>query len=127
MREPIIHVQSLTKKFKKYRKYSGLRQRIRHFLKREREIIRAVTDLNFTIHRGDHPPSIYVGITHLVIYTIVPAAFVTFLPLHLFMSFEWTGFFWLIIYLIIIATTANILFYKGLRKYESGNTFTMNL
>ena len=93
--------------------------------------------LSFHIKKGDaianmanfvmtgfntYPPVIFNIITKVVLYTIVPAGFMVFVPVeHLFLGFN---IWWLLGVLgvtIFIVSLAFILFKWGLKKYNSGN------
>ena len=52
-REPIIHVESLTRTFTYYRKEFGLKGSIRSFFNRKMETIEAVRSVSFTIDDGE--------------------------------------------------------------------------
>ncbi len=75
----------------------------------------------FMISFSIYPEGIFSGVIRAAIYSILPAAFVTHIPLALATNFS-VGIFllWLagsLVYCVI----AVLFFYRGLRKYESGN------
>lgn len=75
----------------------------------------------FMITFSIYPEGIYKGVAKLVIYTIIPAAFVSLIPVSLIISFSWKWFFILIGVVIFWVSFSYWFFYKGLKKYESGN------
>ncbi len=57
----------------------------------------------------------------IILFTVVPAGFVAFLPAALLRSFSWTGFLAMIAAAILAPIIANWIFERGLRRYTSGN------
>ncbi len=72
-----------------------------------------------------YPENIFsVGIK-VLLYTIIPVAYVVYLPIKLTMSFD-VGTFLLIILMLVIYTIISItVFYKAMKSYESGNNMSM--
>lgn len=72
-----------------------------------------------------YPSVIFDGITKLALYTLIPAGFVSYLPIEALRQFS-LGY-----ALIALAGSLTILlvgialFYRGLRRYESGNLMEM--
>ena len=72
-----------------------------------------------------YPMEIFNGAIRFLLFTIIPAGFVSFIPLQLLRQFAWplmgalTGF-----TLVFVALAAG-LFQLGLRRYESGNLLGM--
>jgi ABC-2 type transport system permease protein len=72
-----------------------------------------------------YPMNIFTGVVRLVLFTVIPAGFVSFVPLQLLQQFSWpllggmTGF-----TLLFVAAAVGI-FSVGLRRYESGNLLGM--
>ena len=75
----------------------------------------------FMINFSIYPEGIFKGLIRLLIYSLLPAAFITHIPLKLVKSFNigtfgiWIGF------TIVFLTVAFLFFNRGLKKYESGN------
>ncbi|MBI4140982.1 ABC-2 family transporter protein [Candidatus Woesearchaeota archaeon] len=85
----------------------------------------ARTASNILLTFSFYPFSVYSGATKFVLLFIIPAGFVTGIPVELLKSFSWK---WLAITLsfsLLFSTFAVWFFYKGLRKYESGNVMAM--
>ena len=77
--------------------------------------------LEFMITFSIYPEGIYKGLAKLIIYTAIPAAFITLIPVRLLTVFSWK---WLIILFLVVAVWTLFsywFFYRGLRRYESGN------
>lgn len=72
-----------------------------------------------------YPMDIFRGAVRILLFTILPAGFISFIPLQLLTQFTWlllgalTGF-----TLLFLATAAGV-FRMGLRRYESGNLMGM--
>lgn len=74
-----------------------------------------------------YPPSIFEGsFLKVVFMTILPVYFVGFLPYELLMNFNWTGFIILVTTSIGFFSLGVFIFYRGLRRYESGNMMGVN-
>ena len=72
-----------------------------------------------------YPFSVYTGATKFFLLFILPAGLVGSVPVELLKSFSWK---WLAIVVgmtLIFLTIAIIMFYSGLKRYESGNTMEM--
>ena len=54
-------------------------------------------------------------------YTIIPISFAVYMPLNILKEFEIIKFIAVIIFTIFITLIAFLSFYKGLKKYSSGN------
>ncbi|MEF3303888.1 ABC transporter permease [Paenibacillus sp. GYB003] len=72
-----------------------------------------------------YPTDIFKGIGRLVLFTVIPAGFISYMPIGLLREVKWpflagaTGVGGLLTALGIL------FFYRGLRKYSSGNMMTM--
>lgn len=80
---------------------------------------------NALVTFGLYPVDIFPGMIRLLLYTLIPAAFVGSLPARLLVSFTWWQFFSLIGFTCITMFCARWLFYRGLRRYTSGNLVTI--
>lgn len=76
--------------------------------------------LNFSLY----PDSIFRREIKLIMYSILPAGFVVFVPFRLLSVFSWYGLLGLLAIDVIYITIAYLLFKHGLKKYESGNLIT---
>jgi len=68
-----------------------------------------------------YPDSIFDRFVHILFYTIIPAAFIVFVPLKLLIEFNVTNLLILLGGGTVIITLAFVIFYAGLRKYSSSN------
>ena len=70
-----------------------------------------------------YPVNIYTGILRIMMFTLIPAGVIGYLPVELVKEFSWGVFFALIGASIAFCLLAIYTFYSGLRRYESGNLF----
>lgn len=74
---------------------------------------------------SSYPPGIFRGAAKVLLYTVVPAAFVGALPVSLIRQFSWP----LLGALLAVSGGALLgarwFFYRGLSRYESGNLMVM--
>ncbi|MBT7497642.1 hypothetical protein HN662_04890 [Candidatus Woesearchaeota archaeon] len=74
-----------------------------------------------TLSLASYPLSVYQGVTKFILLTIIPAGFISGVPVELLKSFN-AQWFWLTIgFVVLIFSIATFVFYRGLKKYESGN------
>ncbi|GER92119.1 hypothetical protein KDW_62810 [Dictyobacter vulcani] len=68
-----------------------------------------------------YPMDIFNGFVRVILFTVLPAGFVSFIPLQLLHHFSWPLLGILLGAVAIFALGATTLFRTGLRRYESGN------
>lgn len=68
-----------------------------------------------------YPPNVYTGFLRILLFTIIPAGLIGFLPVRLIDSFSWTVLFLLLFVDIVFIFLANFIFFRGLRNYVSNN------
>lgn len=74
-----------------------------------------------------YPTNIYSGVLELVMFTLIPAGVISYLPVELIRNFSWLQLFILIASAALFVGIAVLVFYQGLKRYESGNRFGMRL
>ena len=74
-----------------------------------------------------YPDSIFTNWVRWVIYSIMPAGFIVFIPRKIFFGFHWELLIGLVAIDILYIVFAYWFFNKGLKKYESGNLITSRL
>jgi len=74
-----------------------------------------------------YPTNIYSGILQVVMFTLIPAGIISYLPVELIRNFSWPQLFLLLCCPILFTAIAASIFYSGLKRYESGNKFGMRL
>jgi ABC-2 type transport system permease protein len=75
----------------------------------------------FMISFSIYPKGIFQGVVRLLIYSLIPAAFISHIPLELVTSFSIAKLAIWIVFAVVYFTLACVFFNRGLRKYESGN------
>jgi ABC-2 type transport system permease protein len=72
-----------------------------------------------------YPINIFSGVVKLMLFTLIPAGFISFVPLQLLQHFSWPLFLGMIGFTALIVSVAVGIFELGLRRYESGNLLGM--
>ena len=73
---------------------------------------------------GSYPVDVFAGMAKVVLYTIVPAAFVSSVPARLIDSFDVGLALWLALIAAVFAFAGWLTFTIGLRRYTSGAVWT---
>lgn len=73
-----------------------------------------------------YPQNIFGGFVKLVLFTVVPAAYISYLPVKGIVEGQWWYLIGVFFALIVFMTLSTWVFYRGLKVYESGSTFTYN-
>lgn len=77
--------------------------------------------MNAIITFSIYPINLFEGSARFLLFTLIPAAFVGAIPAEIVTRFTWTNFTYLLIAAAVFLSLACILFYTGLRRYESGS------
>ncbi|MCE5293601.1 MAG: ABC-2 family transporter protein [Chlamydiales bacterium] len=72
-----------------------------------------------------YPTNIYSGALQCIMFTLIPAGVIGFLPIELIRDFTWTKLLVLLASASIFPCIATYIFNKGLKRYESGNQFAL--
>lgn len=80
---------------------------------------------NALIHFTTYPTRIFEGWIRVILFTILPAGFICEIPVELVREFHWLTFAQLIMGAILFFAIATFVFYRGLKRYESGNMLIM--
>jgi ABC-2 type transport system permease protein len=73
---------------------------------------------------GSYPVDVFAGVAKVVLFTVVPAAFVSSVPARLIDSFDGTQAAWLAVVAFVFAFAGWATFTLGLRRYTSGSVWT---
>jgi ABC-2 type transport system permease protein len=73
---------------------------------------------------ASYPLDVFGGLTKLLMFTVIPAAFITGVPVHLIDRFSWTTLAALVAAAAVSATIARVSFGVGMRRYRSGSLWT---
>ena len=77
--------------------------------------------INALLTFSNYPTVIFSGVVKAMLFTVIPAGFVAYMPVQLLRAFSWPMFGGLVLFVTGIAVVAVIVFQRGLRRYESGN------
>jgi ABC-2 type transport system permease protein len=80
---------------------------------------------NAMIHFSTYPAKIFDGWTRILLFTAIPAAFISELPVELVRNFQWIIFGKLFFGALVFLGIAVTIFNLGLKRYESGNLISM--
>ncbi len=72
-----------------------------------------------------YPMNIFNGAVRLLLFTVIPAGFISFVPLQLLHQFTWPLLGAMVGFTVLIVFAAVGVFELGLRRYESGNLLGM--
>ena len=72
-----------------------------------------------------YPMNIFNGVVRLLLFTVLPAGFISFIPLQLLHQFTWPLLGGMVGFTLLIVLMAATVFHLGLRRYESGNLLGM--
>lgn len=88
-------------------------------------VTRLVTEflLNFSLY----PDSIFKREVKWLMYSLLPAGFIVFMPFRLLTAFSWYGLLGLLAIDAVYIILGYLFFKKGLKRYESGNLITTKL
>lgn len=70
-----------------------------------------------------YPTHIYSGFLQVVMFTLIPAGIIGYLPVELMRQFSWTKLFLIIASATAFIGLAVLIFQSGLKRYVSGNQF----
>jgi ABC-2 type transport system permease protein len=85
----------------------------------------ATQAINAMITFGLYPAEIFPTLVQVLLYTLIPAAFIGSMPAELLSDFDWGRMALLVAFTAGIALAARWVFFRGLRRYESGNLVTV--
>lgn len=74
-----------------------------------------------------YPTNIYSGALQLVMFTLIPAGLIGYLPVELLRSFAWSKLAILLASSVGFFALSFVIFYQGIKRYESGNQFGTRL
>jgi len=85
----------------------------------------ATQAINALLTFGLYPMEIFPGLIRILLYTLIPAAFVGSVPAALLNDFDWGRLATMAAFTVGITLAAWAVFRWGLRRYESGNLVTV--
>ncbi|GCE13763.1 ABC transporter permease [Tengunoibacter tsumagoiensis] len=81
--------------------------------------------MNVIISFSTYPMDLFNGFVRLLLFTVIPAGFISFVPLQILHQFSWMWCGAMVGATIVFVVLAVSLFNLGLRRYESGNLLGM--
>jgi ABC-2 type transport system permease protein len=82
---------------------------------------------DFLITFSIYPRPLFAGFLKLLLFTVLPAGFIGYLPYELVREFDWTALAAAIGGALFYSVLALFVFAAGLRRYESGNRFGVRI
>jgi ABC-2 type transport system permease protein len=79
-----------------------------------------------TINFATYPDSLFSGFVKLLLFTAIPAGFISYVPIRALRSLSLIDAGLAILGAVVVAAVGTAVFYLGLRRYESGNLISMN-
>ena len=73
-----------------------------------------------------YPPTLFEGAVKVLLFTVLPAGFVSYLPVETLRSMSIWDLFTAFSGAVAVLAAGAGMFYHGLRRYESGNLISMN-
>lgn len=81
--------------------------------------------LNALITFSSYPMNLFSGGVRILLFTVIPAGFISFVPLQMLHHFTWPLLGALFGFTLLILLCAVGIFHLGLKRYESGNLLGM--
>ncbi len=88
---------------------------------RTQATVRMLLDMQLTL--SVYPPHLFGGAMRVLLFTVLPAAFISHLPVQLVRDFSWPTLAAALGGAVAFVGIAVVVFDRGLRRYESGNRF----
>jgi len=73
-----------------------------------------------------YPPTLFEGKVKLLLFTLIPAGFISYLPVEALRSLSIVNLFVAFTGALAVLAAGVAMFYHGLRRYESGNLISIN-
>jgi len=74
-----------------------------------------------------YPIDIFRGFVKLLLFTLLPAAFISYVPVCIIKELNWNKIALLLIITVLFTCISRFTFYYGLKRYTSGNLITARL
>lgn len=79
------------------------------------------------INFGTYPDGIFQGAARILLYVLIPVGMALWLPAHVMVRFDGKMFLAVLGYVFLLSVAAVAVFYRGLRRYASGNLMEARL
>ncbi len=80
---------------------------------------------NATLHFSTYPGIIFEGLVRILLYTLIPAGFISYLPIEALRQLSLGNAALSVLGSACVLSIGVVFFYRGLRRYESGNLMEM--
>jgi len=87
----------------------------------------AIQANNATLTLALYPRDIFEGVVRFIMLTLIPAAFVGAIPLDAVRQMDWKALVGLMAFAMGMTLLMRLVFYAGLRRYESGSALNVNV
>ncbi len=77
--------------------------------------------LNALVSFATYPDGIFKGAVKFLLYFIIPTGMMVYLPVHVITDFDLRGLLVVFGYALLLSAVSVTVFYRGLRRYSSGN------
>lgn len=74
-----------------------------------------------------YPSKIFEGVVRIILLTIIPAGFISAIPVRIVSELDDVLLIYLFIFSLVIIIASILIFRRGLKKYESGNLININM
>ena len=76
---------------------------------------------------ASYPFSIFTSYTKWILLLVIPAGFISGIPVELIKSFSWQWFIGMVVAAVVLGIVALIMFKQGVKRYESGNLINVRV
>ena len=76
---------------------------------------------------ASYPFSVFTGYTKWILLLVIPAGFISGIPVELIKSFSWQWFIGMVVAAVVLSIIALIMFKQGVKRYESGNLINVRV
>lgn len=83
--------------------------------------------MEFIISFSIYPEGIFNNVIKTILYTVLPVAFIVYIPARVLVQFSIVHLACILGMAVLWITIAYTVFYRGLKKYESGNLIISKL
>ena len=81
---------------------------------------------NTMISFSTYPPTLFQGAVKILLYTVIPAGFASYMPVETLRGMSWEYALASVAGAFALLAAGSAAFYFGLKRYESGNLVSMN-
>lgn len=87
----------------------------------------AINLTNTMVNFSTYPDGIFKGLVKALVYILIPIGFYIYLPVRVILGFNPFYLFLVLLAAAAVISIAFVLFYKGLRRYSSGNLMSARI